>query len=159
MRDYKKIDEILSRYWQCETSVEEERILQDFFLYEKNIPPHLREYQSLFEYRKAKQMEKLPDDFDKKILNRINALPKRKKIYPLRIIKVAASIALLIGLGFTAHLHQARVEQAQARETVLDALFMISDNLQKGEELIMRGLMEFSSSPSPLNPPKGDLER
>ena len=161
MKDYKKIDEILTRYWQCETSVEEEKALQDFFLHSTNIPQHLLKYQSLFEYRDAKQAEKLPDDFDEKILNQINAEPKRIKFQPQTpkgaysdvkksplgdlgvVLKLVAGIALLVGLGFTAHLHQTRTEQAQARETVLSALFMISDNLQKGEEMIMRGLENF----------------
>ena len=143
MKDYKKIDEILTRYWQCETSVEEEKTLQDFFLHSTNIPQHLLKYQSLFDYRDAKQAEKLSDDFDEKILNQINAEPKRKRIYFPQMLKLVAGIALLVGLGFTAHLHQTRTEQAQARETVLSALFMISDNLQKGEEMIMRGLENF----------------
>ncbi|MDR0332043.1 MAG: hypothetical protein LBI15_01105 [Dysgonamonadaceae bacterium] len=141
MKDYRHIDEMLNRYWQCETSVKEEKTLQDFFLNEQNIPPHLIQYQSLFEYRSEKQAEKLSDDFDKKILNQIN--PKRKRFYLRQVMAVAASIAIFIGVGFTMHLHQARTEQVQARETVLDALFMISDNLQQGEELILRGLEAF----------------
>jgi hypothetical protein len=143
MKDYRKIDEILERYWLCETSVEEEKALQDFFLNEQDIPSHLIQYQSLFEYRDAKQTEKLPDNFDEKILNKIGAQPKRKKIYFLRAMKVAASIVLLISLGLTAYIYHVRTEQTQARETVLDALFMISDNLQKGEEMIIRGLEDF----------------
>jgi len=143
MRDYSKIDQLLERYWQCETSVAEEQMLQDFFLNEKDIPTHLLTYQSLFEYRDAKQTEKLPDDFDDKILKKIGAQPKRKKIYFFRAIRVAAGIALLIGLGLTAHVHHVRAEQAQARETVLEALLMISNNLQQGEEMIMRGLSDF----------------
>jgi hypothetical protein len=141
MKDYKKINEILDRYWQCETSVEEEKMLQNFFLSSTNIPSYLLQYQSLFEYREAKQAEKLPDDFDEKILKQIH--PKRKRISLFRTIQVAASIALLVGLGLTAHVHHVRAEQAQARETVLDALFMISDNLQQGEQMILRGLEDF----------------
>ena len=150
MKDYSKIDEVLERYWLCQTSVEEEQMLQDFFLHSTDIPTHLLTYQSLFEYRDAKQAEKLPGDFEDKILQKIDVQPKRKKIYYLRAIRVAAGIALLISLGLTAHVHHVRAEQAQARETVLDALFMISDNLQKGEEAIMRVI-------SPLNPLQGDL--
>ena len=143
MKDYREINKLLERYWQCETSVEEEQTLQDFFLNATEIPTHLLTYQSLFEYRDAKQAEKLSDDFDEKILEKIGAQPKRRNIYFLRAIKVAASIALLIGLGLTAYQHHVRAEQAQARETVLDALFMISNSLQQGEEAILRGLEDF----------------
>jgi hypothetical protein len=144
MKDYKKIDEILTRYWQCETSVEEERILQDFFLQMQEIPEHLRQYKSLFEYREMQQAEKLSADFDEKILRRLKPQKaKRIKLHFPQAFKIAASIALLIGFGLSAHLYQVRVEQMQARDTVLTALFMISDNLQKGEEMILKGLEEF----------------
>jgi len=157
MKDFKKIDEILTRYWQCETSIEEEQILQDFFLNEQNIPPHLLKYQSLFEYRDAKQGVKLSDDFDEKILSQIEAQAKPKtKIVKFRlpqVLKMVAGIALFIGLGLSAHFYQQRIEQAKAHDAVLTALFMISDNLQQGEEMILRSLEQFS----PLNPPQGDF--
>ena len=38
--DYKYIEQLLERYWQCETSLEEEQILQAFFRQE-DIPVHL----------------------------------------------------------------------------------------------------------------------
>ena len=151
MKDYSKIDEMLERYWRCETNVEEENQLQHFFLNATDIPQHLLQYQSLFEYRDAKQAEKLPDDFDERILKKIDAQPKRNRFAFPQLMKIAASIALLIGLGFTAYQYHARVQQAQARETVLDALFMISENLQKGEEMILKGI-------SPLIPLRGTLE-
>ena len=141
MKDYRHIEEILDRYWQCETSVEEEKMLRDFFLNEQDIPSHLIQYQSLFEYQNEKQAEKLPDDFEERILNRINAKPKR--FHLRQAMAMAASIAILIGIGFTTHLQQTRTNQEQARETILDALFMISDNLQQGEELMFKTLREF----------------
>lgn len=144
MKDYKHIEKLLDRYWQCETSVEEEKMLQDFFLNEQDIPPHWMQYQSHFVYRNEKQAEKLPDDFEREILNRINAKPKR--FHLRQAMAVAASIAILIGIGFTTHLHQTRTKQVKARETVLEALFMISDNLQQGEEKILRGLSEFETA-------------
>ena len=33
--DYKDIEQLLERYWQCETSVEEEATLRDFFAKEE----------------------------------------------------------------------------------------------------------------------------
>ena len=37
--DYKDIEQLLERYWQCETSVEEESVLRDFFSRE-DVPAH-----------------------------------------------------------------------------------------------------------------------
>ena len=40
--DYKDIEQLLERYWQCETSVEEESVLRDFFskedVYKRQVP-------------------------------------------------------------------------------------------------------------------------
>ena len=37
--DYKYIEQLLERYWNCETSVEEEQILRIFFQ-QKELPAH-----------------------------------------------------------------------------------------------------------------------
>lgn len=52
--DYKQIEQLLDRYWQCETSLEEESQLRTFFN-GKDIPDHLRRYKHLFAYQ---QMQK-----------------------------------------------------------------------------------------------------
>ena len=44
--DYKYIEQILERYWQCETTLHEESILQSFFR-QKDVPRHLRPYAHL----------------------------------------------------------------------------------------------------------------
>ena len=48
--DYKYINQLLERYWNCETSLEEEGILRAFFS-QKDVPAELRQYQPLFAYQ------------------------------------------------------------------------------------------------------------
>ena len=45
--DYKYIEQLLERYWQCETSLEEESILQTFFA-QKEVPTEFLKYKGLF---------------------------------------------------------------------------------------------------------------
>ena len=45
--DYKYIEQLLERYWACETTLEEEQILRAFFLQE-NLPSHLSAYRDIF---------------------------------------------------------------------------------------------------------------
>jgi hypothetical protein len=47
--DYKYIEQLLERYWACETTLQEEAILRAFFSQEE-IPEGLRKYQALFTY-------------------------------------------------------------------------------------------------------------
>lgn len=64
--DYKYIEQLLERYWHCETSLQEEKILRTFFS-QKNVPVGLVSYKDLFIYEHSeKDTVKLNDDFDKK---------------------------------------------------------------------------------------------
>ena len=47
--DSKYIEQLLERYWQCETSLEEEAELRAFFS-GSDVPKHLLRYKDLFVY-------------------------------------------------------------------------------------------------------------
>ncbi len=101
--DYKYIEQLLERYWQCETSIEEEQILRVFFS-QKGIPDDLRPYQSLFVYEQSLSNEKLGEDFDNKILERISApVVKARKLTLvgrfMPMLRAAAMVAILFTLG------------------------------------------------------------
>ena len=70
--DYKYIEQLLERYWKCESTLEEERILRNFFS-QSDVPEHLEKYRALFEYeQKAAKEEVLGKDFDNKIINMVH---------------------------------------------------------------------------------------
>ena len=70
--DYKYIEQLLERYWRCETSLQEEEILRLFFSQEE-VPADLLPYKDLFVYgQKQKEADVLGDDFDQKILEKVN---------------------------------------------------------------------------------------
>ena len=50
--DYKYITQLLERYWEGTTSLEEEQILKAFFS-QKDIPAELLRYKPLFDYQTA----------------------------------------------------------------------------------------------------------
>ncbi|WP_288317435.1 pyruvate ferredoxin oxidoreductase [Xylanibacter caecicola] len=103
--DYKYIEQLLERYWTCETSLEEETILRTFFSQE-NIPAELLRYKDLFVYE---QMEKtdclLGKDFDERILEqtegqvRVKAKTVRMTTRLMPLFKAAAMVALVLTLG------------------------------------------------------------
>ena len=70
--DYKYIEQLLERYWNCETTLEEEDILRTFFS-QKEVPAHLLRYRSLFTYEQTIKKARLSDDFDEKILKLIES--------------------------------------------------------------------------------------
>lgn len=103
--DYKYIEQLLERYWKCETSLEEEEILRAFFS-QKDIPVTLLPYKSLFTYgQKEKETEILGNDFDRKILATIGddiqvkarVMTIRQRLMPL--FKAAAVVAIILTIG------------------------------------------------------------
>lgn len=71
--DYKYIEQLMERYWSCETTLEEEQILRSFFA-QAEIPDHLLKYRSLFTYQKEQhKAECLSEDFDEKVMAAIHA--------------------------------------------------------------------------------------
>src|SRR5574344_1131179 len=68
--DYKNIEQLLERYWRCETSLEEENQLRDFFNNEE-VPAQLLPYKDLFVYQKEEQTVGLGADFDARILAKV----------------------------------------------------------------------------------------
>ena len=76
--DYKYIKQLLERYWNCETSLEEEDILRTFFSQE-DIPSELESYKALFTYELGESKnEALGDDFDEKMMDIIEGEESQK---------------------------------------------------------------------------------
>lgn len=106
--DYKYINQLLERYWKCETSLEEEEILKAFFSQE-DLPAELKPYQALFAYEQQEaKNESLGEDFDKKMLDIINdeyaKEPNKAKVVSLTarlkpLFKAAAIVAMFLTLS------------------------------------------------------------
>lgn len=106
--DYKYINQLLERYWRCETTLEEEEILRTFFS-QAELPAELKLYQQLFAYEQnEKKAEELGEDFDQKVMTiigreeaehphhaRVVSITERLK--PL--FKAAAIVAIFLTLG------------------------------------------------------------
>ena len=102
--DYKYIEQLLERYWLCETSLEEERILRTFFSQE-NVPVRLMPDKDLFTYeRQSLEDERLDEDFDRRMLEMVGedtvkarTISLTERLKPL--FKAAAIVAIFLTLG------------------------------------------------------------
>ena len=101
----REIEDLLARYFEGQTSLEEEHQLRVFFR-EESVPPHLAAYKGLFSSFAESGKEELDDpDFEGKFLKAIGESPVIK-MYPKRkrliyITSMAAGFLLLLGLFFT----------------------------------------------------------
>lgn len=121
--DYKYIEQLLERYFQCETSLEEERILRTFFS-QKDVPVSLLPYRDLFVYEQSSMKEEqLSADFDQRILALIDeeetprvkarVISLQSRLAPL--YKAAACVAVVLSLALAAQMpyRQAELKNAQ----------------------------------------------
>lgn len=122
--DSKHIEQLLERYWQCETSLQEEAELRTFFAGE-NIPEHLLRYRDLFIYQQLQQDEHLGEDFDKRILALTEEVPvvKARRISLTRrfmpLFKAAATLALVLTMGnIMQHSFFYNVQEVAAADTI-----------------------------------------
>ena len=110
--DYKYIEQLLERYWACETSLQEESILRNFFA-QSDVPAHLQPYQSLFQCETELAGEHLSDDFEERIMAQIEQKDEDKTTAPTVVkarrmrlsyglrpfFKAAAVVAVVLSLS------------------------------------------------------------
>lgn len=119
MLDYKYIEQLLERYWQCETTLEEEQILHSFFS-QGNVPAHLNQYAELFAYENQSKAECLDDSFKQKMMDMVEEEPAvEAKVITLTqrfapVMKAAAVVAVALTIGNVA-------ERAMRENSVKDA--------------------------------------
>lgn len=155
--DYKYIEQLLERYWQCDTTTAEEDILKAFFSQE-DVPAQLEKYRPLFAYGRMAAGEcPLGDGFDARVLALTAGEPKRVKARRVSLwggfaplFKAAAVVAVVITLGNAAQFSMERDDSgtedinyaaykdtyddpAVAYDKVENALELVSEGISKAE--------------------------
>ena len=93
--DYKYIEQLLERYWECQTTLEEEAILRNFFA-QSDIPARLLPYAGLFQAEEHMANEHLSDDFDQRVMKAIEE-------------KEVETTAHVVAMNSSAIIHQRQV--------------------------------------------------
>ena len=70
--NYQYIEQLIERYFNCQTTLQEEQILRSFFAQE-DVPGHLMPYAELFQYEIEAKADGLGAEFDKRMLALIQA--------------------------------------------------------------------------------------
>ena len=96
LMDSRRIEELLNKYWECETSLEEEQQLREFFN-GTHVPEQFKEAAVLFRYFRENKKKSIADTgFENKITRKLQ--PSKSKIYHLtyNAMRIAAGIAVLM---------------------------------------------------------------
>lgn len=157
--DYKYIEQLTERYFQCETTLQEEQILKAFFAQdEQELPEQLRQYQPLF--TALLPTETLGDDFDERILSQIEG-PKAVKARTISLnerlrplFKAAAIVAIVLTLGNAMNL-SLRQDESQnddinysAYKDTYDDPAVAYDKMEDALQLISEGFIQLQHADS-----------
>jgi hypothetical protein len=95
--DSKKIEELLNKYWNCESSVEEEQQLRKYFK-ESNVPEQLKDTATLFRYFEENKKKTLADaSFEQQVLDKVKSRPRGKMAsLVFNAMRIAAGIGVLV---------------------------------------------------------------
>lgn len=152
--DSKRLEELLQKYWDCESSLEEEEELRTYFLTHDHVPEALKDTAALFRYFGENKEKTLNDAaFDAGIIQQTKT-PKKGVVRSLvyNTMRIAAGVAALVSAVWFMHRElsapdgtTAATPQGQqvvdtyddpklAFEETKKALMMISKSFGKAEE-------------------------
>ena len=123
--DYKYIEQLINRYLDAETSVEEEQILRQFFA-QADVPEHLRPWQPMFAEQASLAEAHLDERFDERILAMVGEthvhakrITLRRRLSPLFTAAAAIALAIVVGSALEQSLYtgtDAAAEQAAVQD-------------------------------------------
>ena len=142
--DSEKINELLNKYWNCETTLEEEKQLQDHFRNE-TIPEALAETAALFQYFEEGRKKNLTDiTFDAQVLKKIHKPRGQVGTLIYNSMRIAAGIIVLFLAVWLVRMEVRKTSISQTADTYDDpkmafeetkkALMMISKSFSTAEE-------------------------
>ena len=144
-----KIDSLLEKYWEGNTTLSEESELKSYFLSAEVGEKHLV-YRDLFAFYKAEQEVTHP--------GKIRSFKKFRQRQLGRVVGLAASVVLLVGLTlvFVVNRPVAQTDSwvkyevqdpEKAREVAVEAMAFLSSRMQKGENELKMNVKSLNRLP------------
>ena len=156
--EFKRIELLLERYWNCVSTQEEEKELITFFNSTQEIPEHLAHAAPLFQYFKHEAEIKLTDSkFDEQLFEAVKKTKQPKgKVRKLEqsfqnYMKVAAAAVIVIGTSFIF-----RMEIWQGNKP---SLILVEDTYKNPEEAYAETKKALLLIASKMNHGKKEVEK
>ena len=164
--DYKKVEILIDKYFEGETSLQEETALKNYFN-KSDVDPELKQYQALFQFYKEEEGIKLSSDFESRLLQEIQQeahmphIARRRTLYT-NIARIAAAVVLAIGIFWGINQYSntniptvASVEEEmtpeEAYKEVMSALALVSSKLNKGKHKAVEGIGQVNKATKVFN--------
>ena len=162
--EYKNIKELMEKYWDGETDLQEESTLKTYFA-GADVHPSLEQFRALFSYYKVSREDNFLDSIDTAVLEHIQgkAVPKEAKVRSLtRVLSIAAAILVLIGTvtvfwntdttgpnkGAKTITFNEPDEAKLALAEVKAALALVSNKVNEGKREAIKGISKTKAIPT-----------
>jgi len=153
--EFNKIRELLDRYWEGVSTLEEEEVLRSFFSADMaELPADLKEAQPLFGYFASEASITVPEFPDlEQLIAQMQPKAQVKQMPWQHWMKYAAMLLVAVGIGYSAREFRVKytegVQVAQAERDTYDdpekafaatkkALALLSRNLNKGTSQVQK---------------------
>ena len=145
--DSNKIEDLLTRYWECETSLEEENQLHEYFS-QPDVPEQFREAAVLFAYFGEQRKQQVKDpSFDRTVVEVVQkTTPKKSKVIRMvyNFSRIAAGLLVVVVATYYIRTEVRKTTPQEMVDTYSDpklafeetkkALMMISKSFGRAEE-------------------------
>jgi hypothetical protein len=143
--DSKQLEQLLEKYWNCETSLEEEKQLRDYF--QGEVPESLKETADLFRYFETQQAKSVGgSDFDVAVIKKIKHQKPEGKSVSLFVnyARIAAGLIVVVTATYFVRQEVRKAYPPEIVDTYSDpklaleetkkALMMISKGFNKAQK-------------------------
>ncbi len=142
--DSKQIEQLLEKYWKCETSLEEEQQLRDYF--RGNVPDNLQDVAQVFQYFGSQQRKEINSpDFDEAVKRKIKQhRPAGKLVNLVFASRIAAGLLVVLAATYFVRNEIRKAYPPEVADTYSDpelaleetkkALMMLSKGFNKAQK-------------------------
>src|ERR1044071_3871795 len=101
--DSKEIGQLLEKYWNCETTLEEEQVLRSYFN-GPNVPDQLKDAAELFRFFENERQRSLNTEFDHDVMHSVKKTERKTKIISMvrwvQVARIAAGVLVMVAAGY-----------------------------------------------------------
>src|SRR4051794_13208233 len=101
--DSKEIGQLLEKYWNCETTLEDEQILRSYFN-GSDVPDQLKDAAELFRFFEVERKRSLDTNFDHTVMRSVKKTERQAKVVSMvqwtRMARIAAGIGVVAIAGY-----------------------------------------------------------
>ena len=146
--DSKEIGQLLEKYWNCETSLEDEQILRSYFS-GPDVPDQMKDAAELFRFFESERKRSLDGAFDHAFMRSVKKTERTAKVVSMvrwvQVARIAAGVLVMVAATyFVRNEVMKSKEQADVVDTFSDpkdaleetkkALMLISKSFGKAKE-------------------------